>query len=69
MALPKYAFWCIYVATAQVQKGYSEILDGVGVLTLDNLVYRDTQHKPNSTTHKMECHLKLNHNKIKIGVV
>jgi len=69
MALPEYAFWYIRIASAHIQKGYSEILDGVGVLAVDNLAYRDTQQKPNSTTHKMECHLKLNHSKIKIGVV
>lgn len=65
--LPEYTF--SYTHKARVQKGYSEILGGMEVLAVDNLVYRDTQQKPNGTTHKMECHLKLNHGKIKVGVV
>lgn len=42
MAYTEYTFWYIQIAAAQVQKGYSETLDGVEVLAVDNWVYRDT---------------------------
>lgn len=41
MAFTEYAFWYIHKAAAQFQKGYSEILDGIEVLAVDNWVYRD----------------------------
>lgn len=35
--------WYIHIVSAQIQKGSSDILNEVGVLAVDHLVYRDTQ--------------------------